>query len=68
MSKQCKALMLVIPDDVNQHVKERYPRLSQTTIRNNINYRNAENISTARINGYQDGKNLVSQRQLTSGN
>ena len=67
MSKQCKALMLVIPDDVNKHVKEHYPRLAQTTIRNNINYRNAENISTARSNGYIDGKNLVSHRQLNSG-
>ena len=66
MSKQCKALMLIIPNEVNEHIKQKYPNIVKRTSRNTIRFRNKDNITTARQNGYNDYKNLVCQKQIHS--
>lgn len=66
MSKQCKALMLIIPNEVNEHIKQKYPNIVKRTSHNTIRFRNKDNITTARQNGYNDGKNLVGQKQINS--
>ena len=66
MSKQCKALMLVIPKEVNEYISEMYNKVKNHHVGNKVRYRNEESINTAQQNGYNDGKNLVGQKLLNS--
>ena len=66
MSKQCKALMLVIPKEVDEYIAETYNAVKNHHVGNKVRYRNEESITTAQQNGYNDGKNLVGQKLLNS--
>ena len=39
MSKQCKALMLIIPKEVNEHIEKNYPNIGQSRTKYTIHYR-----------------------------
>ena len=64
MGKQCKALMLVVPSDVDEHIKQKYPDIRSVKTKVTYQYRNKNSIDIAKANGYNDGKNLVRQRQI----
>ena len=64
MGKQCKALLLSVPSDVDEHIKRHYPNLRSVTTRVSCQYRNKDDIDIAKANGYQDGKNIAGQRKI----
>ena len=64
MGKQCKALLLSVPSDVDEHIKRHYPNLRSVTTRVSYQYRNKDDIDIAKANGYQDGKNIAGQRKI----
>ena len=64
MGKQCHALMLVIPEEVNQAVHRKYPNLRTIKISSPIRYRHRESIEAAQKAGYNDGKNALIKKSL----
>lgn len=65
MGKQCQALMLIQPEDINDYLKEKYPHLRKANISVNRNGIHSS-ISQAHDNGYSRGKELTERRQLES--
>ncbi|MBR4741291.1 MAG: DUF2786 domain-containing protein [Desulfovibrio sp.] len=63
MSKQCQALMLVLPKEVEDTVRQKYPDLCPIHLKMKIYYRNLENIQNARTSGYNDGKTAMERRE-----
>lgn len=64
MGKQCKALMLVVPADVDEYIQKTYPFTQTVKTKVSYQYRNKNDIDIAKANGYHDGKNLVGQRLI----
>lgn len=65
MGKQCQALMLIQPEDVNDYIKENYPYIRTRSITVN-RYGIDSNVAQARDNGYARGKSLTERKQLES--
>ena len=66
MSKASRALMLIVPEEVEDYINEKYPRLRQTSYmptRGGI----AASVRSAASAGYADGRATMGQRQLTAG-
>lgn len=63
LGQQCRALALVIPDEVNNAMHERFPHLGRARARKIIG-----NSATwdARNNGYSDGKIAAGQKRLSA--
>ena len=66
MGKHCKALMLVVPSEVEEHIEKNYPYLRTVTSKVSYQYRNKNDIEVAKSNGYRDGKNIVGQKKIGS--
>ena len=66
MGRQCKALMLVVPSEVDEHIQKNYPCLRTVRATVTYQYRNQNDIEIAKSNGYRDGKNLVGQKKIGS--
>lgn len=64
MGKQCKALMLVVPAEVDEYIQKTYPFTQTVKTKVSYQYRNKNDIDIAKANGYHDGKNLVGQRLI----
>ena len=64
MGKQCKALMLVVPSEVEEHIEKNYPYIRAVRSKVSYQYRNKNDIVIANSNGYRDGKNFLRQRQI----
>ena len=66
MSRQCKALMLVVPSEVEEHIEKNYPYIRSVSSKVSYQYRNKNDIEIAKSNGYRDGKNIVGQKKIGS--
>lgn len=63
MGQQCRALALVIPDEVNEATRERFPKLGRYSIKH-ISGTGA--TCTAGANGYSDGKTAAGQKRISA--
>ena len=61
LGTQCRALALVVPEEVHQATRERFPHLGTCHFKR-VNESGA--TSTARANGYQDGKSAAGQKRI----
>ena len=68
MGKQCRALMLVVPSDVDKHIEAKYPEVRTRRSRFTYHYTNKSDIEVAKANGYHDGKSVIGQKKLVSKN
>ncbi len=66
MGKQCRALMLVVPSEVDEHIQKNYPYIKNIRSKVSYRYRNKDDIEIAKSNGYRDGKNLVGRKKSGS--
>ena len=64
MGKQCMALMLVVPSEVDEHIQKYYPYIRSIRSKVSYQYRNKDNIEIAKSNGYRDGKNIIGQKSI----
>lgn len=65
MGKSSRALMLVVPKEVDEFVRERCPRIRQQTVGARSSG-NADSIRSAETAGYSDGRSAMGRRQLTA--
>ena len=65
MGKQCQALMLIVPDDVNDYLKETYPSLGRERVTLRMNGDRA-NMQAAHSAGYKRGQELTEKRKLNN--
>lgn len=63
LGQQCRALALVIPEEVNEATRERFPHL-RTQHGRNIHGNMATRAANA--SGYSDGKNAAGQRRISA--
>lgn len=63
MGKQCQALMLIVPDDVNDYLRETYPSLGRERVTLRMNG-NRANMQAAHSAGYKRGQELTERRKL----
>ena len=68
MSKQSKALILLVPSSVDDYIQTTYPCTRVVKSKISYRYRNKNDIEIAKANGYHDGKNVVGQKKLVSKN
>ena len=68
MSKQSKALILLVPSSVDSYIQTTYPNTRVVKSKISYRYRNKNDIEIAKANGYHDGKYLVGQKKLVSKN
>ena len=68
MEKQSRALMLVVPSEVDKHIEGKYPEVRTRRSRLTCHYTNKSDIEIAKANGYHDGKSVVGQKKLESKN
>ena len=68
MGEQCRALMLVVPSDVDKHIEAKYPDTRTRRSHFTYHYTNKSDIEVAKANGYHDGKSVVGQKKLVSKN
>ena len=68
MGKQCRALMLVTPSDVDAHIEKNYPYIKNIRSKLTYQFRDKNDIEIANSNGYRDGKNILAQRRLVDKN
>ena len=61
MSEQCRALALVIPEDVNNAVSAKFPKLSNRRITYHVN--SGASYMASQM-GYRDGKSAASRKRL----
>ena len=64
MGKQCRALMLVVPSEVDEHIKQKYPDIRSVKTKVTYQYRNKNSIDIAKANGYNDGKKITGKRLI----
>lgn len=64
LSEQCKALQLVISDQVVAKVNEMHPGIKDRTVRFKIEYYSEAAISDARKQGEIDGREATERRKL----
>ena len=64
MGKQCRALMLVVPEEVDEHIRKNYPNLRSEKISFKFRYSDKNLIENVTKQGYSDGKNFVGQRKI----
>ena len=62
LGEQCRALALVIPEEVNEATRERFPHIQEGRT---ISYGGNAAASAANRNGYQDGKSAAGQKRIT---
>lgn len=65
MGKQCQALMLIVPDDVNDYLRETYPSLGRERVTLRMNGYRA-NMQAAHSAGYKRGQELTERRKLNN--
>jgi hypothetical protein len=63
MGEQCRALALVVPEEVNEATRERFPHLRKGRA---ISYGGNAAATAANRNGYSDGRSAASQKRLTA--
>ena len=68
MGKQSRALMLVVPSDVDKHIEAKYPDTRTRRSHFTYHYTNKSDIEVAKANGYHDGKSVVGQKKLVNKN
>ena len=61
MGEQCRALALVVPDEVNKATRERFPYLSHRTARA---LNGSAATGAARATGYSDGRAAAGQKRI----
>ena len=66
MSKTSTALMLVVPESVNDFLNNKYPRMRHRSVRSQSTGFN-ERERAAKNEGYMDGKAAIGRRELTNG-
>ena len=65
MGKQCQALMLIVPEDVNDYLRETYPSLGRERVTLRMNGDRA-NMQAAHSAGYKRGQELTERRKLNN--
>ena len=63
LGAQCKALALIVPEDVNKATTERYPHLTKERYRA---IKGSSATMSARSTGYYDGKAAAGQKRLSA--
>jgi len=63
LGQQCRALALVVPEDVNKATAERYPHLTRERYRA---IKGSSATMNARNTGYYDGKAAAGQKRLSA--
>ena len=63
LGTQCRALMLVVPEDVDDAVNKRFPKLTTKTVSYRVNMAG----SMAGSMGYRDGKSAAQTKRIKEG-
>ena len=66
MCKTAKALMLVVPESVDEFLRNKYPRLRNRSVREQCTGVNSREYA-AKCAGYEDGRAAIGRRELTQG-